>query len=76
MNSFIPFAVLWVLVAIVVMALVAYRKLVSLQEEETLHLTKRDQFSNTLEDMFDFDNSPSINTPLTQAAPPVNDCTP
>lgn len=39
MNSFVPFAVLWVLVAIVVLALVAYRKLVSLQEEETLHLT-------------------------------------
>ena len=36
--SFVPFAVLWVLVAIVVLALVAYRKLVSLQEEETLHL--------------------------------------
>jgi hypothetical protein len=35
----VPFAVLWVLVAIVVLALVAYRKLVSLQEEETLHLT-------------------------------------
>ena len=36
--SFVPFGVLWVLVAIVVLALVAYRKLVSLQEEETLHL--------------------------------------
>jgi hypothetical protein len=36
--SFVPFAVLWVLVAIVVLALVAYRKVVSLQEEETLHL--------------------------------------
>jgi hypothetical protein len=39
MNSFVPFTVLWGLVAIVVLALVAYRKLVSLQEEETLHLT-------------------------------------
>jgi len=38
MNSFVPFAVLWVLVAIVVLGLVAYRKVVSLQEEETLHL--------------------------------------
>jgi len=37
--SFVPFSVLWMLVAIVVLALVAYRKLVSLQEEETLHLT-------------------------------------
>jgi phospholipase C len=41
-----------------------------------LHLTKRDQFSNTLEDMFDFDNAPSLNTTLLQAAPPANDCTP
>jgi phospholipase C len=44
--------------------------------ERRLHLTKRDQFSSTLEDMFDFDNSPSLNTTLTQAAPPVSDCTP
>jgi hypothetical protein len=36
--SFVPFAVLWVLLAIVVLMLVAYRKVVSLQEEETLHL--------------------------------------
>jgi hypothetical protein len=36
--SFVPFAVLWALLAVVVLALVAYRKLVSLQEEETLHL--------------------------------------
>jgi phospholipase C len=41
-----------------------------------LHLTKRDEFSDTLEDMFDFDNSPSLNTTVLQAAPPVNDCTP
>jgi len=40
------------------------------------HLTQRDQHANTLEDMFDFDHSPSLNTPVTQAAPPVNDCTP
>jgi len=43
---------------------------------QPLHLTKRDEFSNTLEDLFDFDNSPSLNTPLIRAAPPVNDCTP
>jgi phospholipase C len=43
---------------------------------QPLHLTKRDEFSNTLEDLFDFDNSPSLNTMLIEAAPPVNDCTP
>jgi phospholipase C len=42
----------------------------------TLHLTRRDEYANPLEDMFDFENSPSLNTALTQAAPPVNDCTP
>ena len=42
----------------------------------TLHLTKRDQYANPLEDMFDFNNSPSLNTSLTQAALPTNDCTP
>ena len=42
----------------------------------TQHLTKRDQYANPLEDMFDFENSPSLNTPLTQAAAPANDCTP
>jgi len=41
-----------------------------------LHLTKRDQHANTLEDMFDFDESPSLNTIVTQAPPPANDCTP
>jgi len=37
--SFVPFAVLWALLAIVVLSLIAYRKMVSLQEEETLHLS-------------------------------------
>lgn len=41
-----------------------------------LHLTRRDQYANTLEDAFDFDNSPSLNTPVTQAQPPVTNCTP
>jgi len=41
-----------------------------------LHLTKRDQHAHTLEDMFDFDGSPSLNTPVTVALPPVVDCTP
>jgi phospholipase C len=41
-----------------------------------LHLTLRDQNANTLQDLFDFNHSPSLNTPLTQAAPPADDCTP
>jgi len=40
------------------------------------HLTRRDQFADTLEDMFDFENSPSLNTTIGTAAPPVNDCGP
>lgn len=36
--SFVPFTVLWALLAIVVLALIVYRKLVSSQEQETLHL--------------------------------------
>jgi phospholipase C len=40
------------------------------------HLTKRDQFANTLEDLFDFDRSPSLNTTIGQALPPTVDCTP
>jgi len=40
------------------------------------HLTRRDQFADTLEDMFDFANSPSLNTQVGTAAPPVNDCGP
>jgi phospholipase C len=43
---------------------------------ERLHLTLRDQYANPLLDMFDFTNSPSLNTPVGQALPPVNDCTP
>jgi hypothetical protein len=39
-------------------------------------LTKRDQHANSLEDLFDFDRSPSLNTAIGVAAPPVNDCTP
>ena len=36
--SFVPFAVVWALLAIVVVALIVYRKMVSSKEEETLHL--------------------------------------
>lgn len=39
-------------------------------------LTKRDKHAHTLEDMFDFDGSPSVNTAITLAAPPAQDCTP
>ena len=40
------------------------------------HLTKRDQHANTLEDLFDFDRSPSLNTAVGVALPPAADCTP
>ena len=40
------------------------------------HLTLRDQHANTLEDLFDFDRSPSLNTAIGQALPPAVDCTP
>ena len=40
------------------------------------HLTKRDQHASTLEDLFDFDHSPSLAVPVTPAAPPAQDCTP
>ena len=39
--SFVPFTVLWALLAIAVLALIAYRKMVSSKEEETLHLADR-----------------------------------
>jgi phospholipase C len=42
----------------------------------TQHVTKRDQYANSLEDMFDFDHSPSLATTVGQAYPPVDDCTP
>src|SRR5258708_25035746 len=40
------------------------------------HLTKRDQHADTLEDMFDFTNAPSLNTKIGVALPPAQDCTP
>ena len=40
------------------------------------HLTKRDQHADTLEDMFDFANAPSMNTKIGVALPPAQDCTP
>ncbi len=43
---------------------------------ERPHLTLRDQYAHTLEDMFDFEHSPSLNTSIGVAAPPAVDCTP
>jgi phospholipase C len=43
--------------------------------QNPLYLTARDQNANPLKDMFDFDNSPSLNTTITQAQPPTSDCT-
>jgi hypothetical protein len=40
------------------------------------HLTKRDQHASTLEDMFDFNHSPSLNTTVGVVLPPAQDCTP
>jgi len=41
-----------------------------------LHLTLRDQYASSLEDLFDFDNAPSLDTPVIEAQLPVIDCTP
>lgn len=41
-----------------------------------LHLTQRDLHANSLEDLFDFDESPSFNTPISPLAGPTQDCTP
>lgn len=40
------------------------------------HLTLRDLHADSLEDLFDFEGSPSLNSPVGQAAPPAVDCTP
>jgi phospholipase C len=42
--------------------MVAFTPLPS-DDDDHPHLTRRDQFADTLEDMFDFENSPSLNTP-------------
>ena len=41
-----------------------------------MHLTRRDQYADTLEDAFDFEDAPSLNTPVTTAQPPIVNCTP
>lgn len=44
---------------------------------KTEHLTLRDAGAWTLEDMFDFKSSPSLNTVMPPPAPPpAKDCTP
>jgi len=59
------------------LALIERRFLTTAGEEgSTQHLTKRDQHADPLLDMFDFDGAPSLNTALTVALPPANDCTP
>ena len=40
------------------------------------HLTRRDQNADTLMDLFDFDNAPSLSTSVTTAQLPTVDCTP
>lgn len=42
----------------------------------TAHLTARDEFANSLEDLFDFDQSPSLRTAVGHAGLPAHDCTP
>jgi phospholipase C len=39
-------------------------------------LTRRDKDATDPEDLFDFNTSPSLNTAIGQAEPPVDDCTP
>jgi phospholipase C len=46
----------------------------TIQTRQTL--TNRDRHAHTLEDMFDFDGSPSSNAPIASALPPAQDCTP
>jgi hypothetical protein len=45
-------------------------------DTERPHLTLRDLHADTLEDLFDFNGSPSLNTPVGVALPPAVDCTP
>ena len=52
------------------------RRFLTSTGQPPLHLTLRDQHANPLEDLFDFNHSPSLNTPVGQAQPPAVDCTP
>lgn len=44
-------------------------------DDAHLFLTQRDAHASTLEDLFDFNTSPSLSTRLIQALPPATDCT-
>jgi phospholipase C len=50
------------------------RRFLTRDGQDPLYLTARDMNANTFNAMFDFDNSPSLNTAVMQA-PPGNDCT-
>jgi hypothetical protein len=65
----------WVLALIEMRFMVASTPF-ALDRHDHPHLTRRDRFAHTLEDMFDFENSPSLNTPVSTAVPPANDCGP
>jgi hypothetical protein len=52
------------------------RRFLASNGKSPLHLTFRDQHANPLEDLFDFNHSPSLNNPVGQAQPPAVDCTP
>jgi hypothetical protein len=52
------------------------KRFLSTGGKQPLHLTRRDEHADTLEDLFDFERSPSIGTAVGQAAPPATDCTP
>jgi len=45
-------------------------------DDATLHLTQRDAHADPLDDLFNFEDSPSLNTAVTQAPPTADDCTP
>jgi phospholipase C len=61
-----------------VLALIEKRFLVPFNRDadDHPHLTRRDQFADALEDMFDFENAPSLNATVGTAQPPVHDCGP
>jgi phospholipase C len=59
-----------------ILAFIEHAFLSADREHETPHLTKRDEHANRLEDLFDFDRSPSLDTPIGAALPPAVDCTP
>ncbi len=60
-----------------ILALIEQRFFPLNNEAQRTSLTLRDQNANTLEDMFNFSQSPSLYTAVPGVAPlPVSDCTP